>query len=265
MALSANLKHEKFLKINQLCRDIQLAVGSPDGWKPRSYRLSNGTVIPGIKAMFFGKKYLKHTQRLIFSIFFGANGCPKELLEEWMEVRNLLRDRAAVNEIKTIWSALEDEKWVHNPSYRYFDITVGRWLRLNGTYYFPNEVERKWGNWVEEPNHCGLGGQRHLVAVVRDPSHRLGHRIEPAVPVGMPMAPFVGREEHNEVSMLMDVDDEQAEEVLDNPIAQEDVFMLTQAVADLSIVIHDSGSESEMEEYHHEVIYISSDSSDDDF
>ena len=77
----------------------------------------------------------------------------------------------------------------------------------------------------------------------------------------MPMGPFVGREEQNEVSMLMDVeDDNQAEEVEDdNPIAQEDVYMLTQAVADLTIAIHDSDSESEMEE---EVIVISSD---DDF
>ena len=97
-----------------LLNSIVINLGPPNLWRPRNYRNSGkGPIQPGMAPMLYAEKgtHLNFQQRFYIAIFTFMNGCPSEIIDSWLDTRELLANKGAYNHMASLWRDLKSKQW----------------------------------------------------------------------------------------------------------------------------------------------------------
>ena len=119
--------------------------------------------------MMFAKKgtHLDFHKRFKIAMFTFLNGCPTEMIDAWLDKRQLLSIRGAVNHMSSLWRDLKSKRWALNfnkRNYHFWDLREQRYCRLDGSAWIPKgavgDLAKAYGEILKEEPPIEL---RHLL------------------------------------------------------------------------------------------------------
>lgn len=104
----------------QLWWDIQEIIGPAHLW-PRLIR------------HMFWQRHLRYQQRQIIAAFVFVNGLNPEIFLEWVAIKNLARDHAAVQHFQYLFSRFEEDPTKYGYGLYAYNVTLGHYQKIDGS------------------------------------------------------------------------------------------------------------------------------------